>query len=710
MTSASPAVTIGSEWATPGREAAQYRTDIQGLRAVAVLLVLAYHAGVPFVPGGYVGVDVFFVISGFLITGLILREIETTGRLSLSRFYARRVRRLLPATAVVFVGVAVLTVTALPVTRWAGIAGDLVASTLYVVNWRLADRSVDYLAEGTAASPLQHFWSLAVEEQFYVIWPLLIAALAWSARQGLTRPRLTVALTVIAVPSFIWSVHLTAASPGEAYFVTTTRLWELAIGAFLALGAQQVAAIPRAVQVALGWVGLSAIVLAAATYTSETPFPGAAALLPTLGTAAVLAAGAGDASARLRLLDWSPMQILGTLSYSLYLWHWPLLVVAAAVWGRADGSLRLLTAVAVVGLSFVPAWLTHRFVEAPLHRSASFTTPWRAGVAGLVCMAVGLGSAAGLHLARGAALDVPVARHQEPRGAAALGDDPRHGSAGAVVDTASPLLPAPAAAAVDIADVYPDGCHQGTASDEPLSCVYGDTESSTVIALVGDSHAAQWQPALREIAEQNGWRLETYTKSGCFFGATPVWLDLEDRPYSSCNGWHDNVIDRLASATPDVVLTSVSGSYRAVAEGRPMSRPAADASLADGLARTWRALGKSGATVIVLVDTPFFGIDVPECVAENPDNLSACAVPRSEALSASAAPLQATALEQTPRVQVIDLNDYICPKERCAAVVGNVLVMRDSHHLTATYVRSLAPRLAEALHEAGLEEVGAPGR
>lgn len=226
-----------------------FRRDIQGLRAVAVVLVLLYHAGVPQLAGGYVGVDVFFVISGFLITGLIVREIERTGRLSLTRFYARRARRLLPATAVVFVAVAALTLVALPAMQWRTVGRDLAASTLYVVNWELAQRSVDYLAADTATSPLQHFWSLAVEEQFYVVWPLLVAMLVWwlRRRSGRVRPGgLTLGLLLIAVPSLVWSVHLTSADPGRAYFVTTTRLWELAVGALLAVNLARVDRVPTA--------------------------------------------------------------------------------------------------------------------------------------------------------------------------------------------------------------------------------------------------------------------------------------------------------------------------------------------------------------------------------------------------------------------------------------------------------------------------------
>lgn len=674
------------------------RADIQGLRAVAVLLVLAFHAGVPALAGGYVGVDVFFVISGFLITGLVLRELRATGRLDLPGFYARRIRRLLPATAVTFVGVTALTVTLVPVTRWAGIAGDLAAGSLYVMNWRLADRSVDYLQEGGAASPLQHFWSLAVEEQFYVVWPVLIVAVAWLARrrgEAGARPSargLTLGLLAIGVPSLAWSIHLTATEPGPAYFVTTTRLWELVVGALLAVGAERLGRAPARVRRVAGWAGLAAIGVAAVGFGPTTPFPGVAALVPTLGAAAVLWAGGGDGVGRVRLLEPAPLQHVGALSYSLYLWHWPLIVTATAVLG-VDGELPVPVAVLVAVVSLGPAWLTYRLVEQPLHHARALAVPWRAAVAGAVCIGVGLACAL-------------TVRHLTPRweptpvtadmGAGALGAAPASSPAGA--PTAAPtVVPAPVAAAQDNPDVYADGCHQDQDSADVVSCVYGDPDSGTVVALVGDSHAAQWQPGLRAVAEERGWRLETYTKSACPFDDTEVWLDDTDQPYASCVDWVADLTQALLADPPDLVVTSSAGHYRAVADGAAMPRAASDRELAEGSADAWSELEAAGSDVAVLIDTPVFGLDVPECVATNAGDLAACSVPRVDAVAASAASVQRMAVEQAPGVDAVDLTDYVCPRAECSPVIGGVLVARDGDHLTATYSRTLAPALDDAL-------------
>ncbi len=674
--------------------APRFRGDIQGLRAVAVLLVLAYHAGMPVLPGGYVGVDVFFVISGFLITGLIVRELERTGRLSLRHFYARRIKRLLPATSVVFVTVAALSLAFLPITRWRDIAGDIASSAVYLVNWRLADRSVDYLASESAASPLQHFWSLAVEEQFYIVWPLLIVALFWRWRRGSLARRLFWGLLAIAVPSFLWSVYLTAANPGAAYFVTTTRLWEMAIGALLAVVVARTDRIPHGAKQALGWGGLAAIGYAALFFDATTAFPGAAALVPTLGAAAVLLAGSGDGRSELRPLTVGPMQFIGAISYSLYLWHWPLVVVATAVWGREDGTLWLPIGLLVVTASGVPAWLTYRLVERPFHRSTRLRVPWRAGIVAAVCVAVGLVSAGVLVTAtnRGAA---PSA--EDAPGAAVLGEDPEAADAAEPVDEVTELTPSLVDAPGDVADVYADGCHQDQHSPDVTSCVYGDADSDTVVALVGDSHAAHWQPALEVLAEENGWRLETYTKSACLFGDIAVWNAPQSGPYTSCEQWQDAVREQLTEERPDVVVASSSGAYRVPGDGEPMSREESFADVTQAVATNWRELEDAGIEVLTIADTPWWGLDVPECVAEHQDDLSECAVSRSEAVARSGAELHHAAAELVPAADLVDVTEYICPREECVPVVGGVLTHSDSHHLTATYSRSLAPRIEEAI-------------
>ena len=364
----------------------------------------------------------------------------------------------------------------------------------------------------------------------------------------------------------------------------------------------------------------------------------------------------------------------------------------------SDGTLPLPTALVVVGFSAVPAWFTYRTVERPLHQSRALAAkPWRAGLVGVVCVLIGLGSAAVVY--GSVAGTRSAATPAQMLGAVALGADPTTSAAGIPVDSVDSITPAPVDAGADNADVYADGCHQDQVGSQALSCVYGDKSSSTVIALVGDSHAAQWQPSLRVLAEKNGWRLETYTKSSCLFADVGVWLPDVDRPYPSCKAWTAGVVAKLTQEKPDVVVVSTTGTYSLVQDGKPVPREQSFDGLVSGLTRTWDALGAAGSAVTVLVDTPWPGIDMPECVAKNLHSLTKCAVPRTKAVARSGAALQRAAAARVPGARVVDLTDYVCPRETCAPVIGGVLVFRDTHHLTRTYARSLAPLLEPGIRD-----------
>ncbi|MCR6648038.1 MAG: acyltransferase [Cellulomonas sp.] len=678
-----------------------FRRDIQGLRAVAVVLVLLYHAGVPGLPGGYVGVDVFFVISGFLITGLIVREIERSGRLSLTRFYARRARRLLPATALVFVAVAAVTVAVLPVSQWRAVAGDMVASALYVVNWRFAELSVDYLAADTASSPLQHFWSLAVEEQFYVVWPLLIVALLWWSRRrsGVpSRGRLALGLLVIALPSLAWSVHLTAADPGRAYFVTTTRLWELTVGALLAVGLTRVGRLPLVVRVALGWVGIAAIAAAAVLFDVRTPFPGIAALVPVLGAAAVIAAGTGDGRGRLAPLELAPMQDVGALSYSLYLWHWPVLIGAQAFWGTPGEPLRVPTALLAIGFSVVPAWLAYRTVEQPFHTSPLLAAPRRALAAGLVCILVGLVAAGALTFTADRRLAAEQAKadasEQAHPGARLFG--PAEPPADWQPDDRSPLgfVPTPSLIGEDVGALDGDKCIGVVRAEDVETCEYGDPAGPTV-AVVGDSKMHQWLDALQRIADRRGWHLVTMLQSACPFARATV-IDRENAPNEACDAVNAKRIDAvLADDDIDHVLLSQASQVACVSadscahQSRKLMRTAISDVLTD--------LAEAGRHPVVVADNRKPDTDMIACVASHEDDVSACEFRLPDEKRATL--LQAAERTGTP---VVDLQPWITPGNHGWPVIGGVTVYRQGSHITATYAVSLTDLLEKELVAAGL--------
>lgn len=676
-----------------------FRPDIEGMRAIAIGLVLIYHAGVRQLPGGFVGVDVFFVISGFLITGLLIREIEKDGRISLRRFYARRAKRLLPATGVVLVVTAALTWVTTSVIHWRDFGLDIVASAVYLINWRLADRSVDYLAEDMGVSPVQHFWSLAVEEQFYIVWPLFMVGLAWwlrrSDRGGHERPIHRVLLGgifVVIVPSFAYSVYLTTQDPALAFFVTPTRLWELGIGALLALGVSTWRLVPRPVAITLGWAGFVAVIASAFLVDASTPWPGYAALAPTLGTAAMIVAGytsgpAGPAG----ILSWRPAVWVGALSYSLYLWHWPLVVAATNYWGELGAQRGLL----IVAFSVLPAYLCYRLVENPIRFSSNLSkSHGRTGLVGLAFTAIGV--IAGLLLVAGVPSTNPGQEQADDAapalGAAVLAEDPGQGTI-AALDAVQWYTPAPTEAEDDLPRGYAEECQVRQSQPEPDPCEWGDPEGEVTIAVVGDSKILQWQSALEEIALDQGWRIIAHTKSACGFHAGMQARD--DGPYTQCAEWNEAVLAEMIDLAPDAVLTSQGAEWALADPEDPDSR--STEAMVQALSTQWAALAEHDIPVVVLLDNPAPPLNVYECVADHADALHECAFDLNEGLESSASQVQLGAAQDAVNTSTIDMEAWICPEDPCVPIIGNVLIYRQGSHLTDTYVRTLREQLATEL-------------
>ncbi|GAA3735571.1 acyltransferase family protein [Micromonospora maritima] len=695
----------------PRREAtpSRFRADVAGLRAVAVGLVLLYHAGLSSLPGGFVGVDVFFVISGFLITGQLVTEIERTGRVSLLGFYARRAKRILPAATVVLAATAVAVRLFVPRGDWQVIGGDIAAAAIYVVNWRFADRAVDYLAADNAVtSPVQHFWSLAVEEQFYLLWPLLIVLAIVAARKlrrGNVRPVLWIGLAVLAVPSFVWSIVETANSPARAFFVSTTRLWELAIGAAVALLAVRAARMPRTVAVVLGWLGLAAIVAAALLVSAKTEWPGYAAALPTLGAAAVIAAGAAAGSrGPVVVLGTLPFRWIGDLSYSLYLWHWPMLVVAEAYWGDLSLKRGLLVALA----SVVPAWLTFRLVENPLRYSRKISTSPRLALSlGGNFTLAGICAGLALLLTGAWAAAATTNRTAYAPGAALLSTAPGTAPIGPVPERFDVITPDPLQIRqgfMDVPDTNRDKCFQQVDGAEVLSCTYGNPNGATTVALVGDSKMDQWLPAFQVLAAQNDWKIVIAAKASCPFTSAPaIRADDPSKPYTDCIEWNRSLLRKLVDLRPDYVVTSQGASRAFDASGKEASVEA----MVAGVRSSWKALDAVGSKVIVLANNPGPGAAVP-CADKNRKRLSACAFDRKRHDQDPAYRMQRQAVAGAPKVKMIDLFDAICPTDKCPVVFGNVLIYRGGSHIGAAYVKTTAPHLARALSDVGVPVVFAP--
>ncbi|WP_420096248.1 acyltransferase family protein [Brevibacterium sediminis] len=685
------------------------RLDIEGLRAVAVLSVLVYHLQPSWLPGGFAGVDIFFVISGFLITSHLIREADSTGTISLRSFYARRIMRLIPASTVVLLTTVAGVVMLAPRIIWNQVGVDVIAASAYVLNWVLAARSVDYLAEDSTASPVQHFWSLGVEEQFYLFWPLLILCAIVIAKlvKGGARGLASAAAGLVLIASLGFAIYQWSVGDVSAYFATTTRLWELAAGALVALNIARIRALlPRTLRGIVITASLAAIAWTLVGVDSSS-WPSPQTIIPIVAISAIIAWG-GNESATLseRVLSLRPLVWIGGISYSVYLWHWPLIVVAGYRWATLPLAVSIAIVVASIGL----AWATARLVETPLRQASWFKNrPTRSF--GFGALALVVSGTAGLGLVLGGPSDVL----KPPAGAVALGAASLRPPIEIRDQTSADLLsgvtwatPSPLEATADVPAIYTDGCQQDTISSEPISCEYGDLGSDRVVALVGDSKAGQWMPALATIAETNGFRLVTYLKSSCALADAPITRDGE--LYSSCGEWNRNVMSQLAALRPEVTVTSQVRGDALETSGTGASRE----RMVEGLERTWTAIGDLGSKLVVIGDTPQVGSNVYECVAENSEDLDACSYLREPAIAASALPAQEQAIGRVGGVVIpaggqvdladaptgskaalLDVNDIVCPAaERCPPIVGNVLIYRSGSHITKTYVETMTELLS----------------
>ncbi len=603
------------------------RADIQGLRAVAVLLVVAYHAGLP-LPGGFSGVDVFFAISGFVITSTLLRELSSDGRIRLLRFYGRRVRRLLPALAVMLTVVAVLGTLASPLAAQRTGALTGIAASFFGANVYLAQLPTGYFDVSSTLDPLLHTWTLAVEEQFYLVFPLLLL-LGWAT----SRRRAAAALVAsISIASFVAAVALAGSSLG--FYSAFTRAWEFGAGALVAIAAPWVVRIPARFAALVGAFGLAAIVVTALG-VRETAGDPRDVLLAVGGTSALLLAGRGPAA---RLLSTGPAVWIGNLSYSWYLWHWPLIVFAGALWPGIRGAV-----LAAAAFSLVPAWLSYRFVENPIRLGARFHGRAVLGLAG-ACIAV------------------PVA--------ASLG----------LLATNHILLRSPAITSWQAArTVHADqtrGCDSPGGLDR---CLWRAAGSRGRVALVGDSQAGQFTEPVVRAAGRAGYDAVVATLNACPFGAVAV--TRAPAKSGACSRFNAATMDALTRMRPDVVvLASRSDFYvgDVAARARQWQR---------GLASVIGRLNAVGTHVVVVHPIPRLEAAPHGCAALTiivkacSGAVSRPAADRERLLAVNA---EKAAVAGSRSAAAIDFDDLLCSALRCAGAHGGTWTYRDSNHLTVS--------------------------
>ena len=675
----------------------QKRADIQGLRALAVLLVIGYHLGAPRLHGGFVGVDVFFAISGFVIVTLLLREHDEDGRISVLSFYARRARRILPAATLVALATMVATYI------WLGyLAGNRVAgvarwAAVFMANFHFYWAGTSYFNASDPVSPLLHYWSLGVEEQFYLVVPvlaLLAGRLARRSSKFEARSLMVVVVGIMTLASLYLSISRSASSPTFAYFLPYTRVWELGAGALLALLAPRLR-LATGLALPLSWLGLGSIAVAATTFGPSTTYPGSAALLPVLGTVAVITAGsaAGRLSAN-HLLGLRPVTWFGDRSFSLYLVGFPIVTIASESDARRlshrDQLVLLIATVAIAAASY-------RLVEQPFLNAPSLKASRRASLGlGAVLVALGL-----------IVPTVAIGMHGDPSGSWRAPARPTSLAAlsvqlsTAVTDQRLPARVEPplsqvATATTTFVDPALDpACLLPRGSVVPPTCVSGAKSSARHAVLVGDSYAGMWSAAASVVAKQHGLALTTMAKMACSPWTTAGDLSQGD---SSCPQWRGQLASRIAALHPSLVIIAVSRGDLRVPEVKR------DTANALGLAAFARGLVANGATVVVLGPTPTYSVGwaatpPPDCLAQHATALQHCMLDRSEVEHVNAgfaASLREGAQAAGAHFQpVLDLT---CTTGACPVVVGQRLVYYNKSHLTASYASYIGPALNELLN------------
>lgn len=667
------------------------------------MLVVLDHLWPNRVPGGYVGVDVFFVISGYLISAHLLKEVHATGGIRLGAFYARRIRRLLPAAFTVLIVSMAATLIFLPFARWLDTAQEIAGSAFYVENWILAAKSVDYSASTASATVAQHYWSLSVEEQFYIVWPLLILGLVWIAQRLRRNPRhlILTGVAVVAVASLCFSVYFTNVSPSEAYFFTPVRAWEFGAGAAVALVSHRIR-LNTFLANAGALCGFAAIAFSAFSFGHSTPFPGWTALLPVAGTAMVIISGTRHRDLlSTRLASLWPIQFLGNISYSLYLWHWPLIVIGPFVLNSELGTIHK---AAILFASVGLAWLTKRFVE---DRGLQWKPASRATAKSFVAMAACMALIAAASAGQAKAYEYKVGEAerltQEHMASGCYGpkamNNPescpdRFGKAlvPEMSEANNYYTPAPECAAP---------LNELMAGDKKTTQVCdfsGGKAKPNVVWLVGDSHAQQWEAPIFELARQHNWLLKISFVGGCpaaaveFVGSSNS--EGERKRAENCRNWSRDVSAAIVKDKPGFVFTS---SYARTEKVDDKSGRSQLEQYVEGFGKSWSAWAAAGAQVRILVDPPLNEVvRARDCLAINKDEPLKCAVARTVALPADPQVAAAERLGNS-RVKLVDLTNYFCDREKCYGVIGGVAVYYDANHLNVEYSKQLGPMIERQL-------------
>ncbi|MFM7029702.1 MAG: acyltransferase family protein [Micrococcales bacterium] len=635
------------------------RADIQALRALAIASVVIFHIWPGSLTGGFVGVDIFFVISGYLITGQLWRQEQRTGRVDFADFWARRARRLLPASLLAIVITTAATYLVTSHFWFLKVANEATGATLYAQNWVLISKVTNYLTDDGTKSPFQHFWSLSVEEQYYIFWPvvLFLAILAVRALPKFlkNRPLLITVLALILVSSLAFSIHQTTANPQDAYFNTFTRAWEFAAGALLAVASRSDEAAAKAKSPVWFWLGTGLMFYAIFRFTNATPFPSWYAGIPVLG--AVLALHGGQSDSRWIPRFWltlKPIQFLGDTSYSLYLWHWPVLILAPFALRHPLG---LVDQLAVAGIAVVLGYLSKTYVEDPVRFGPLSRLKVRTQLASVgLAMAVIVGSIL---------VATPVVKAQFNSDVKAMGLNP-------------PLnaLTKGAKAAEDITH-----CNTSREGTTFFTCQRGDVNGKIRVGLIGDSHTREWWVPVDDMALKYHWNLTVISKSACNLQDPVTYAVGITHP--SCQGWNAKLLDYLNTQAPFDLIINSNSSF--VNNGKPE----AAAAFRDLVTK----ITANGHTKFLLIhDNPKPNPNFVDCIETYPNQAATkCSVTRAKGLTPP--DVFPAAVAGVKNVLIADFTESFCSLKSCPPIVGNIVVYKDNSHITSTWAKHLEPAL-----------------
>jgi peptidoglycan/LPS O-acetylase OafA/YrhL len=647
-----------------------YRPDIDGLRCIAILGVLLFHAKISLVSGGFCGVDIFFAISGYLITSILIREWTKNGSINFLNFWARRTRRLAPSALLVVLVTLIVSQYVMSKLQGYFAACDAIHASTYIINWTKLFSATNYFQDTSDLEPFLHYWSLAVEEQYYLYITLIFTIafiikrffvndFSWSTIKVIT----SLLLVSGALSLFANFYYIGIAQP-IAFFGTHTRIWQLVVGACVALIEQRGFIPKKSVRSVSAWAGLAAILVSNFLYDEDLSYPGYYALLPTFGAFLLIFAGINsDNASKPVLLKFASKRLpvtIGKLSYSLYLWHWPVFILWRTYFGNWDVFDIALT----ILITFILATLGHVLVENPLRFSQwLLTRPVKSlvGAVAFLCIVISVG--------------VSVRTHMITKGIIVLNS----GKAYSAIQISK-----------DIPDIYKAGCHLNTTQNTYSSCIFGQRDSNKKVFIIGDSHMAQWFSALDKIGKDEHFALYARTLASCPPFLRPTWNRRWKGEYSECTRWNERVLVEIEKTKPDVVIASFAAQYTLLDDnGKIIPKEKRFEAMRQAERKMIKRIRATGAQVVLIKDTPRFNIDPLNCLVSNPRNSQKCITARSKACI-HLSPLSITAGSNIPGVHLLDMTEIFCKGDNCFVADDERVFMRDDHHIASSFALSIA--------------------